>query len=110
MDIYPTLVALCGLPAREGIEARSLVPLLENPEAPWEPPALTTHGRNNHSLRTERWRYIRYEDSTEELYDHENDPLEWVNLADREEHAELKAQLARWFPKINAPDAPARKG
>lgn len=109
MDIYPTLVELCGLTPREGVEAKSLVPLLQNPDAPWERPALTTHGRNNHSLRTGRWRYIRYEDGTEELYDHDNDPLEWVNLAGREEHAELKQDLARWFPNVNVPDAPGRK-
>ena len=109
MDIFPTLVELCGLNPREGVEAQSLVPLLQNPDAPRERPALTTHGRNNHSLRTERWRYIRYEDGSEELYDHESDPLEWTNLAGKAEHAELKQQLAKWLPKTNVPDAPTRK-
>ena len=76
------------------------------PAAAWERPALTTHGRNNHSVRSEAWRYIRYRDDTEELYDESNDPLEWTNLADRPEHAELKTELARWLPEANAEDTP----
>ena len=107
LDIYPTLVELCGLePPHDQLEGVSLAPLLQEPAAAWERPALTTHGRNNHSVRSEAWRYIRYRDDTEELYDEGNDPLEWTNLADRPEHAELKAELARWLPKVNAEDAP----
>ena len=103
------LAELCGLAPREGIGARSLTPLLRDPNAPWDRPALTTHGRNNHSLRTERWRYIRYEDGSDELYDHDSDPLEWVNLAGREEYVAVKQNLARWFPTVNAPDVPSRR-
>ena len=33
----------------------------------------------------------------------ENDPNEWINLADRSEHAAVKAELARWLPKTDAP-------
>jgi arylsulfatase A-like enzyme len=106
LDIYPTLIELCGLPPKEGLEGQSLVPLLKDPGAEWERPALTTHGRENHSIRSERWRYIRYRDGTEELYDHDNDELEWTNLAGRAEHADVKQELARWLPETNAPDAP----
>jgi arylsulfatase A-like enzyme len=106
LDIYPTLIELCGLPPKEGLEGQSLVPLLKDPGAEWERPALTTHGRENHSIRSERWRYIRYRDGTEELYDHDNDELEWTNLAGRAEHADVKQELARWLPESNAPDAP----
>ena len=67
------------------LEGLSLLPLLENPESNWERPALTTHGRENHSIRSERWRYIRYSDGTEELYDHKNDEMEWINLAGKAE-------------------------
>jgi len=108
IDVYPTLIELCGLPPRAELEGVSLLPLLKNPSAPWDRSALTTHGRNNHSVRSERWRYIRYSDGTEELYDHENDPLEWTNLAGKPEHAQLKEKLARWLPKVNADDAPQR--
>lgn len=111
LDIYPTLSELCGLPSKPGLEGRSLVPLLNQPAAPWSHPSLTTHGRNNHAVRSERWRYIRYEDGGEELYDHDADPLEWHNLASDPKFEEIKRELARSLPKINAPDAPsAREG
>jgi len=105
IDVYPTLADLCGLPPRSELEGVSLRPLLENPSAAWDRPALTTYGRNNHTVRSERWRYIRYRDGSEELYDHRNDPLEWTNLAGRTEHAEVKNTLSAWLPKVNAPDA-----
>ena len=109
IDIYPTLVDVCGLASKKGLEGNSLRPLLENPKAAWERPALTTHGRNNHSIRSERWRYIRYNDGTEELYDHEKDELEWVNLAEKPEYAEVKKELNRWLPEVNVPEAPTEK-
>ena len=80
-------------------------PLLENPNAAWERPALTTHGRNNHAVRSQRWRYVRYADGSEELYDHDADPMEWKNLASNPEHKAVKKKLARWMPKVNVPDA-----
>jgi len=81
------------------------MPFLRDPGATWERPALTTHGRLNHSLRTKRWRYIRYSDDTEELYDHDNDELEWDNLLWGEnpnpEHRQVADELAKWLPKVN---------
>ncbi len=109
MDIYPTLVDMCGLGPNERLEGRSLRPLLENPKAEWEPPALTTHGRNNHSLRSERWRYIRYRDGSEELYDHARDEMEWTNLAGDPAYDAIKKRLARYLPETNVPDAPRDK-
>jgi arylsulfatase A-like enzyme len=81
VDIYPTLCELCGLPARDEFDGESVVPLLKDPNAEWDHPAITSHGFKNHAVRTERWRYIRYADGSEELYDHEKDPMEWKNLA-----------------------------
>ncbi len=106
LDIYPTLIELCDLKPKKELEGISLVRWLKDPTAPKERPAVTTHGRENHSVRSERWRYIRYRDGTEELYDHEKDELEWYNLANKPEYAEVKRELARWLPKVNAPDAP----
>ena len=104
LDIYPTLVGLCGLAEKPELEGRSLVPLLKDPNAEWDRAALTTHGRNNHSVRTERWRYTRYSDGTEELYDHVSDTLEWRNLAGEPGYADVKKELAAWLPKTNVPE------
>jgi len=64
-DIYPTLVDLCGLPAREEIDGRSLVPLLKDPSARWDYPAITTYDFSEFSVRTERWRYTMWIDGSE---------------------------------------------
>jgi len=106
IDIYPTLIDVCGLTPKKDLEGKTLLPLLKNPKAKWDRPALTTHGRNNHSLRSQRWRYIRYSDGTEELYDHDRDELEWNNLANDPKYAGVKKRLAKWLPKLNAPNAP----
>jgi arylsulfatase A-like enzyme len=110
IDLYPTLTELCGVAAAKEQEGQSLVPLLRNPNLKWTRPSLTTHGRENHAVRSERWRYIRYSDGTEELYDHQRDPLEWSNVADRSEYSPVKKELAGWLPKVNAPDAPRAAG
>ena len=106
LDLYPTLIELSGLPARKELEGHSLATLLKNPKAarPW--PAITTHNVGNHSVRSERWRYIRYADGSEELYDCQTDPNEWTNLAADPKHAERKKELARWLPKTDVPAAP----
>lgn len=105
LSIYPTLIELCGLKKRQGLDGRSVVPLLDDATAKWEHPALTTHGRNNHAVRTERYRYIRYRDGSEELYDLQEDPHEWTNLAKREERGELKRELAGMLPTVNSKEA-----
>ena len=106
MSIYPTLMDLCGIPKPSHVEGLSLRPLLKDPHAAWDSPALTTHGFQNHAVRTEQWRYIRYQDGGEELYDESADPLEWTNLAGKPELASVKADLAKQLPRVNAP-APA---
>jgi arylsulfatase A-like enzyme len=110
IDLYPTLNELCGLPARRELEGRSLMPLLRNPALDWDAPALTTYFKDNHSLRNERWRYTRYSDGGEELYDHHADPMEWTNLASRPEYATVKTQLARSLPRTNAAASMHAKG
>lgn len=105
LDIYPTLLDVCGLPARKEVEGVSLLPLLKDPQAKWSRPSITTHGRNNHAVRSDRHRYIRYADGTEELYDMTKDPHEWHNLASQAASAEIKDRLAKWLPKRNVPDA-----
>ena len=103
MSIYPTLCELAGLPVPEHVEGESIVPLLKNPAASWDRPAITTHGRGNHAVRTESYRYIRYANGEEELYDHRNDPYEWTNLASLPDSNPIKAKMAKWLPKKEAP-------
>ena len=106
LDIYPTLIELAGLDPKEGMDGQSIVPLLKQPDLPWSRPVVSTYGYQNHSIRTERWRYIRYHDGTEELYDHEADPNEWTNLAAepvKDEHREVMNGLAGYFPEVNVP-------
>ena len=109
LDIYPTLVELCGLKPNRRLEGRSLLPLLKDPDAEWDRPSLCTYQRGNHSLRDERWRYIRYRDGSEELYDHGRDEMEWTNLAGETRYDDVKKRLGKWLPKSDAPDAPRAK-
>jgi hypothetical protein len=60
----------------------------------------------NHSIRTARWRYIRYRDGSEELYDHDADSLEWKNVAGKAEFQEELHGLRKLLPAVNAPDPP----
>ena len=105
LDLYPTLLELAGLAPAGKLDGRSLVPLLRNPELPWRP-AVMTYGRLNHAVRSEDFRYIRYADGSEELYDHRADAMEWTNLAEDELYAEVKRDLAAWLPDTNAPERP----
>ncbi len=106
LDIYPTLIDLCGLTAREDLEGISLLPQLQDASAKRERPAITSHNQGNHGVRSEHWRYIRYADGFEELYDLRKDPNEWKNLAGDPEHAEVLAEHRRWLPKIDVAPAP----
>ena len=105
MDIYPTLTELAGLETPDHIEGVSLVPLLKDPDAEWDRSVLTTNGYRNHAVTYDHYRYIRYADGAEELYDLESDPNEWMNRADDPEMADIKAELIARLPKYDAPDA-----
>ncbi|MDB4770823.1 sulfatase-like hydrolase/transferase, partial [bacterium] len=101
IDIYPTLIDLCGLPQRDGLNGRSLQSLLKNPEQQWDHPVVITFGLNNHAIQTQRWRYIRYADGGEELYDHDNDPNEWMNLASSSNYKMIILNLKTHLPVRN---------
>jgi uncharacterized sulfatase len=94
LDIYPTLADLCGLRAPDGVDGVSMKPILANPDRQWKKAAYTSHGPENHSLRTERWRYTEWGGPEKaELYDHDNDPGEFTNLADDPKYAETVTEL-----------------
>jgi len=102
--IFPTLCDLAGLPRPAHVEGLSIRPLLADPREAWSTPAVTTYKFGNHAVRSERWRYIRYDgDGGEELYDHDADPREWTNLAAEARFAAVKAEYARWLPAVNRP-------
>ena len=106
LDIYPTLSELCKLKSRDDLEGISLVPQLQDAGTQRERPAITSHNQGNHGIRSERWRYIRYADGSEELYDLQKDPHEWTNLARNAGSTEIIARHRQWIPKVDVPPAP----
>ena len=112
LDMYPTLVELCGLPANAENEGRSFAPLLKNPSMEWNVPTLTTYQYKNHSFTDGRYRYTWYGgkgDGAEELYDHTVDPLEHKNLAANPESQEIIARFKKHLPTHDEPDSPRNK-
>lgn len=101
MSIYPTLMDVCGLPRPAHLEGPSIKPLLADATAAWDQPAMTTYKFNNHAVRNEGWRHIRYANGDEELYNEATDPNEWANLAKDPQYNDTKAKLAAFMPKTN---------
>ncbi|MFP6905874.1 MAG: sulfatase [Verrucomicrobiota bacterium] len=106
IDLYPTLLELCKLPPRPELEGQSLAGIIDGDEAKWRFATLTTYARGNHALRSTRYRYIRCEDGSEELYDHDKDPMEWTNLAGHPEYADLVKRFKAELPKVDVPYHP----
>jgi arylsulfatase A-like enzyme len=98
IDLLPTTSELAGLEPRASWQGRSLVPLLRDPLAAWDRPVVTTYAPGNHAVCDDRWRYIRYHDGSEELYDRNADPEEWYNLIGREDLRGVVARLSRALP------------
>jgi uncharacterized sulfatase len=119
LDLYPTLVEQCGLPKREGLDGVNFSPLLDDPSRPVKQAAysLTTRDTSpqpNHekvasylgrSVRTGRWRYTEWDGGKRgsELYDHDHDPQEWHNLADKPEHADTIRELKQLLSAEQTP-------
>ena len=97
IDIYPSLLELAGYDIPAWVDGKSIKIQLTNPNAA-RPPVISSYGEGNTSIRTEHWRYIRYEDGSEELYDHRIDPNEWKNQAANHRHARIRKQLAKLIP------------
>jgi len=102
LSIYPTLLELCGLAPYEINEGKSLVPMLEDKSMEEGSYAITTFGMNNHTVKVDGYRYIRYEDDTEEFYDHKEDPNEWTNEADNPKFENKIEELKALLPKVNS--------
>lgn len=108
IDIYPTLIDLCGLDEKNGLDGRSLQPLLRDPAIEWNYPAIIEYKRGQCAVRDKRWRYIRYSNGDEELYDHSKDPREWENLANNKKYGKVKAGLAKWVTKDWSQGVPSK--
>jgi len=102
LDIYPTLVDLCNLPEAAKLEGNSLAPLIQDPAMEWNKPVLNSWYYGNYAIRSNNWRYIQYRDGSEELYNHQNDPGEHINLADDSQYAEIIAEHKKWLPETDA--------
>ena len=98
LDLAPTIAAATGVPAQKEWEGNSLVPLLADPQADWQEHTHTTFGLGNHSISTARWQYIHYFDGSAELYDLENDPDEFTNLAGDPEYSDVIEHLRQYIP------------
>jgi arylsulfatase A-like enzyme len=101
LTIYPTLCELTGVPKPDHVRGKSLLPLLRDTNTPWDAVAVCSHGRGNHAARDNRFRYIRYANGDEELYDHQSDPNEWSNIANKPELGAVKSRLAAYLPKTS---------
>jgi len=110
LDIYPTLVELCGLPQPAGLDGKSLVPLLNKPQVPWDRPAYSVWSEDGQTLygvavRTEKWRYAEFGPDGQNgamLFDPKADPLEMKNLADDPQHGQARAELSSLARKYAA--------
>ena len=105
IDLYPTLIELCGLPSKPGQQGSSLVPLLENPNAPWKEAVFSQRALildnakykdpQARSVRTMKWHYNNWGSYGEELYDMKNDPKEYNNLANDTAYADVLKHMRR---------------
>ena len=105
IDLYPTILDLCGVPAEPGPEGISLKPWLTDPSRPSDRPIITSYGQHNHALQIDRWRYSQYEDGSRELYDHATDPNEWTNLAATPQGERMFSEVEALFPRSPRPPA-----
>ena len=111
IDLYPTLMARCKLKSpQQELDGHDLSPLLVDPGIDWRQPAITTYGEGRFSVRSGQWRYIRYPNGDEELYDHRSDPHEFSNLAEEPSTESLRASFRKLVPPKWEPSLGGRKG
>jgi arylsulfatase A-like enzyme len=109
VDLYPTIADLTGVvgAAPKNLHGTSLRAVLEDPAAVVDRQAAYTITQNQgESIRTDRWRYNRWGESGEELYDHENDPNEFVNLAGDPDHNAVLYQMRKLLRDVRKRSRP----
>lgn len=108
VNVFPTLLSLCNLLEKSDLDGNDMTPLLKDVNSSWEYPAITEIKTGNMSVRSMDWRYIRYMDGTEELYDRKNDPNEWVNLSGDNQYRDIIKKHSRWIPDSFANPVPGK--
>jgi arylsulfatase A-like enzyme len=103
LDVYPTLLELSGMAPDRKLEGDSMAVLLADPGGEWPHVARTSFGPGNYAIRSERYRYIHYNDGSEELYDVSKDPHEWYNRAKDPGMAEVLARHRKHLPAKSHP-------
>ncbi len=101
LDIYPTLIELCHLAKVKDLDGHSLVRFIKNPHKTWDYPSITTNAYKSHAINDGDWKYIRYINGEEELYNLKNDPDEINNLANDQKYQTMKTALAKKLPEHN---------
>lgn len=109
IDLYPTVLDLCGLPANQANDGLSLKGLLSDPAAKFREATITSYGPGNHAVQSDRYRFYRYENGAMELYDHQRDPNEWTNLASDSDQKSVIDALKAELPKGVAKSARTNK-
>lgn len=99
LDLYPTLVSLCGLPENTHLDGQDLAPIMWNTKSIETPPTLISWKYGNFAVRSNDWRYIQYRDGSQELYDHRTDPLEFTNLASDPAYASIIEEHRAYIPE-----------
>ena len=105
IDMYPTLVEMCGLESpRQKLEGVSLASTLSDPNSAGDRNVFLPHmNPGEYAVINRDWRYIRYGDDGEELYDVKADPNEWINLAGESQYADVMQRLRKTAPQVFAP-------
>jgi len=109
LDLYPTLLDLCGLPPRDDLDGITLRPVLRSPGITWERAAIIYHGWKNTAVSNHRWHYIHYRDQSKELYDLAADPHQFHNLANDPDMTPIINSLHNQIPRHFAPEKPFSK-
>jgi arylsulfatase A-like enzyme len=100
LDIYPTLIDYCNLPpVNQKLDGKSLHLVIDDADYERKGPSITYYEKGSVGMRTKSWRYIRYYDGSEELYNSKNDPNEWHNLAGDPAHTKVKENFHQWLPQ-----------
>lgn len=106
INLYETLIDLCDLPKRKGLDGVSLKPLLSNKNVDWTQPVTVDYQMGNTCVYLDKWHYIEYFDGTNELYNLEADPNEWNNLLGSRKYSYIVDSLKKFLPKQPAEPVP----